>query len=296
MIKKTTDKHTINWLKRSIKDIAGATLPADVKSNIVYSLLAGIPAPMIILEGDTTGYGLVSGGDFVNSVMDFIHGGFSIEKNDIYEAEIGKHFVGKTFFDFSDEEKDIFLELEVVVIILRPLTDNQRKAVEFSYSRINVVDAVAVVSATSQIDITLEKYLAHKFFEAVNISSPSIDLITQFLMINEQGTTTELRVKDIIAFKESITEEPNINNELDYLAKAYTEKTIYLKKTHLPMIFVCARVALADKVKPVKFKEIMDKFFEDMSEEYKKACDSSSSRSKANTRLKVLIQYYKDNK
>ncbi len=297
MIRGISDKHTINWLKRQVKDKVETGISKKEKSDIVFSLLAGVPTPTVVLEDTGKSCSVLSGNDLVASIMQFIHGGFAIEKNEAFEAEVGEGHVGKTYFDFSDDEKERFLDLEVFVNTLDPLTEAQRKLLTTAYTTIQpkaVGQEVETISCEA--DAVLEQFLNHKFFEAVNISAPSIDLVTQLLMVTEEGAVSELRVKDIIEFKQNLSKDIDMSKELDYLSKVYTEKTTYLKKTHLPMIYVCAGLALKDKVKPVKFKEMMDKFFDNMSDEYKKACDSSSSKSKANIRIKTLVQYYKDNK
>lgn len=293
MIKASTDKHTLNWLRRRVNNDLLSTLSIENKSNIIYSLLAGVPAPVIVLEeGDK--YSIINGSDVLCSIIQFIHGGFELQGNTEYETEIGRTLKGKTYFDFSDDEKENFLDTEVVVSITPALTECQRNILKTSlFNGITIQGQAVKVVKSSPIDSCLEELLTHKFFEAVNISSPSIDLVAQFLMISEDGVSTELRVKDIIAFKENLTEkECDIIKELDYLAKAYPEKTPYLKKTHVPMVFVVGKRALKDKLKPEKFRKIMDEFFDNMVEEYKKNCDSSSSKSKANARIRAIMGFY----
>lgn len=301
MIKGMSDKHTINWLKRQIKDKIETNISQKEKSDILYSLLAGVPAPMVVLENKNQTCSVLNGNDLVASIVQFIYGGFSIQKNEIFEEEVGNKYVGKTYFDFSDDEKENFLDLEVFVNVLDPLTEAQRKILTTAYTAQNkAVGAVGqeVENISCEADEVLEQFLGHKFFEIVNISVPSIDLVTQLLMVTKEGAKSELRVKDVVEFKKGLSKDIDMTKELDYLAKAYTQKTTYLKKTHLPMIYVCAGLALEDKVKPIKFKEIMDKFFDSMTDDckYKKACDSSTSKSKANIRIKELVQYYKGNK
>lgn len=299
MIRGISDKHTINWLKRQVKDKVETGVSQKEKSDILYSLLAGVPAPMVVLEDTGKSCSVLNGNDLVASIIQFIHGGFALEKNEVFEAEVGEGYVGKTYFDFSDDEKERFLDLEIFVNTLDTLTEVQRKLLTTAYTTIQPkIVAQEIETISCEADAVLEQFLNHKFFEVVNISAPSIDLVTQLLMVTEEGALSELRVKDIIEFKQGLSKDIDMSKELDYLAKAYTEKTTYLKKTHLPMIYVCAGLALKDKVKPVKFKEMMDKFFDNMSDDckYKKACDSSTSKSKANIRIKELVQYYKDNK
>jgi hypothetical protein len=299
MIKGISDKHTINWVKRQVKEKVETVISPKEKSDTIYSLLAGVPAPMVVLEETGKSCSVLNGKDLIASIIQFIHGGFALEKNEVFEAEVGEGYVGKTYFDFSDDEKERFLDLEIFVNTLDTLTEIQRKLLTNSYTALQpkaVTQELETISCEA--DAVLEQFLNHKFFEAVNINAPSIDVVTQLLMVSEEGAVSELRVKDIIDFKQNLSKDVDMSKELDLLAKAYTEKTTYLKKTHLPMIYVCAGLALKDKVKPVKFREVMDSFFDNMSDDckYKKACDSSTSKSKATMRIKELVQYYKDNK
>lgn len=293
MIKGSIEKHTLNWLKRNVHDVS-SNISTKEQSDIIYGLLVGVPAPVVIIEESGDNYSLLSGNDLITSLKNFINGNITIESNSLFELE-DSSFKGKTFFDFSDVEKEKFLEVEVMVNILRPLTENQRNII------VNLTKTKVANNEKRQIvceaDHILEGVLKHKFFEYVNIPNISIDVVAQILMFNENGAVSELRSVDIIEFKKALKKKDIcIDKELDFLGKAYTEKTSYLKKTHLPMIVQCARRAMKDGVKPDKFKSLMDNFFNDIPGDYKKAADSTSSRSKANVRLKVLTQYYENNK
>lgn len=289
-MKISIDKHTLNWLKRKVNNVVSVTSTTENKSNIICSLMTGIPAPIITIEEVNDTYSVINGSEIVGTIIDFINGNFELQVNNEYKIELGNEINGKTYFDFSDDEKENFLDIEIIVGIASNITENQKNLLKTSMLNSN---CPVEESETSAIDKYLDELLNHKFFESVNISSPSIDLVAQFLMVKEEGVTTELRVKDIILFKKTLTKKDcNLAKELDYLYKAYPEKTVYLKKTHVPMVYLVGKRALRDKIKPERFRKIMDNFFDNMSEEYRKNCDSSSSKSKANARIRAIMKYY----
>lgn len=295
MIKSNIEKHTLNWLKRNINEVKLA-LNEREQSDIIYGLLIGLPAPVIVIEESGDSYSLLSGNDFVASLRNFINGNVKIEDNALFELEESS-LKGKTFFDFSDIEKERFFEIEVMVNKLRPLTENQRKIILSANNMENKVEVNKKVAIVCEADPILEEILKNKFFEYVNIPNISIDVVAQILMFNKEGAVSELRSVDIIEFKKKLKKKDiSIDKDLQYLCKVYSEKTSYLKKTHLPMIIQCVKRAIEDGMKPEKFRSLMDDFFSDIPVEYKKAADSTSSRSKANVRLKVLNKYYENNK
>ena len=85
----------------------------------------------------------------------------------------------------------------------------------------------------------------------------------------------------------------HIESLIDFLDKAYAEKTVYLKKAHLPMVYVCAQKALESKIPPAIFKTIIDDFFAANDPAYKKAGDNgTASKSNVNTRIRLMLEYY----
>jgi len=144
------------------------------------------------------------------------------------------------------------------------------------------------------IEEELDKYLSHPFFERVNVPNISIDTVLSMMMVTPEGVNCNLSSDNINVFKDDMNEVPNIQKELDYLAKAYEEKAVYLKKLHLPMILICAKAAIADKIKEARFKEIIDSFFDSNNAEYKKACGNTmNSKINVNKRIEIMLDYYK---
>ncbi len=306
MMKMHLNKVTLNFIKKNVFMVdEEIVLPDQFDSDLVYRVLAGIPLPLIVVEESQEGYIVLSGQEIVSLVKLFVNGGYAVQDHPLLGRFVGADVVGKTFYEFSEEVKERFLETQIIVAVF-PTLQKLERIVLMQYLNNNnwamggddtpVVSATMKVSdaAAEKVEEVLNKYLEHPFFEKVNIPNLNADVVLMMMMSSEAGTDYSFLAKDVAAFKEGLSEAPDIYKELDYLDTAFENKVAYLKKAHLPMLYVCAKDAVKENIAPEKFQAVMDAFFEANIPEYKKASDNAvSSKSNVNKRIRIMFDYYK---
>lgn len=299
-MKSNLEIHTLSWVKKNKFHYNGGNVSDFNKSIIISCLLANIPLTPIILE-EGNEYRVLRGNDELSAILDFIGGRLVISDNEIRTNLLNEDLIGKSFNDFSDELKESFLEKDMSFSIIRKMDDRERETLLSYYSsgnvvplREHVIDTVSDKTSKSKADIKLEKYLSHPFFTKVNISSISTDIIAQMLMVSEEGIEKDLSATNIAEFKDKLTDVPDLAPVLNYLDSSFVEKNTNLRKSHLPMVYLCAKRGLMkESCPPSKFKKVIDSFFESSIEEYKKASDArTSSKTNVNTRIRVMLEYF----
>lgn len=307
IMKKNIGVTTINSLRRRCFENINYDVPVSKKSWLIYLLLVGVPLPLIIAEEKEDKLFVFYGGNEIGAILQFIRGEFALEKVVGFNKLIDKELEGKTFFDFSDELKEKFLETEIAISVFRPpLNEEERK---FAFMALkdtsklatepvkeeNKLPNIEQKNETRSINEQLEQLLTHQFFEKVNISPLTIDVPIQLFMITKDGVTSNLSSRKIIEFKEAMKKVPDITPELDYMNVAFAEKKQFLKKAHLPMISICAHLAIENGVNPSEFDKIIEEFFAKNNPQYKKACDNgTASKSNVNIRLNIMKKFFEE--
>jgi hypothetical protein len=297
------NKVTLNSVRRGcFINLGGNSFTEDEKSDLIYRILAGIPLPVIVTEEVDNKFCVLSEKDIVLTILQFIQGDFVPRKNELLSRLIEESIEGKTFNDFSEALKEKFLETQIIIGVYRPLNNGERDILISALSKdrqplkpdiIHFFGSKNAFLSQVQDEQTIEGYINHPFFSKVN-AIPGIELVIPLMMITKEGVSCNLSSQNINEFKEAMGRVPDIRRELDYLNSAFNEKTIYLKKAHLPMIYVCAREAINDRIDPAKFKAIIDSFFATTIPEYKKASDNgTASRANVNTRTRIMLDFYK---
>jgi hypothetical protein len=298
------NKVTLNSVRRGcFVNLGDNSFTEDEKSDLIYRILAGIPLPVIVTEEVENKFCVLSEKDIVLTILQFIQGDFVARKNELLSQLIEESIEGKTFNDFSEPLKEKFLETQVIIGVYRPLCSSERDILISALSKekqphnttvtVYSPDAAEVCSGQVQEgQQTIEGYINHPFFAKIN-AVPGTDVVIPLMMITKEGVSCNLSSQNINEFKEAMECVPNIRRELDYLNSAYTEKTNYLKKAHLPMIFICARDAINDGLDPAEFKNVIDSFFATIIPEYKKASDNgTASKANVNTRTRIMLEFY----
>lgn len=305
--------HTLSWIKKNknrLDDIGTDALDITLNSTTICSILANIPCSNIILEehSDSNKYSVLQGKELLLSILGFIDNNFEIVDNEIRQELLDSNIIGKHFSDLQAEQQEGLLDYELSISVMRPLENYERTAIVKLYSEIrntnlaiNVTSHTPLISPSpekSSMDLKLEEYLNHPFFSKVNIPLQLIntDIILQLLIVKEDGVERELSSTNLLKFKESLDDIPKIKPTLDFLNKAYKDKDSSLKKSHLPMIFLCANKAVLNKLcTPGEFHEIIKNFFEINNPEYKEASNSrTSNRNNVNTRIRIMLNYFNE--
>jgi hypothetical protein len=306
-MRKNINVTTLSSLRKGKYELKPNSLLTSDKATIIENLISGIAPPLIVAVEKGDVLSVLYGGEIISTIDDFTYGKLKIQPKD------------ETYFDFDDEQKAKFLETAVAICTYRLIKDTELNDViariRFMNQVIIGVDKVASKASetsisiedasietkdtkdTSAIDEALASYLSHPIFSKCSIPQLNIDLITSMLMVTEEGLTTDLSNASIITYKESMENVPVISEELDYIDKAFPSKESYLKKLHLPMIFLCGKYAFSANASPERFKKTMDSFFMEADvPSYKKACMSGTAqKGNVNTRIRVMLDFVKEN-
>lgn len=306
-MRKNISVTTINSLRKRCFENVTCSSSIREKSLLIYLLLVGVPLPLIVAEEKEDKLFVYLGTNGIGIILQFIGGEFALEKEMVFSKLINENLEGKTFFDFSDELKEKFLETEIAISVFRPpLSEEERKIAFMSLKDVNKTSIednktegrlhnVGQENEIRSIDEQLGQLLTHQFFEKVNISPLTIDIPIQLFMITKNGVASDLSSKKIVKFKEAMTNIPDIKPELDYMNEAFTEKKQFLKKAHLPMVTICAHLAIENGVSPSEFCKIIEAFFAKDNPQYKKACDNgTASKSNVNIRLNIMKNFFEE--
>ena len=289
-MRKYTEIKTINTLNKLFKQCSFEEADLENKSKIIENILSDLPVELIVLNREIK--------DSKDIVLDILSGEKTINAINLFiEDKITVD--GKLFSELDDDIKDEFLDKEVVLISYYNIDEKIKSILINMNNKIN--DNSYVEEELSYIDKLFNGYLKNEFFDVVNINPISNDIIAQILMIQILGPV-ELSSRRISKFKNDIQNDMelldnyDLNKILSYLKEAFPEKTNYLKKAHLPIIALCATIGLVYNIKPGKFKEIMDSFFNNLNKHSKyKEAGSSHTTSKKNVeiRIKELTNFFK---
>ncbi|HCL4479988.1 TPA: hypothetical protein N2D99_002055 [Clostridium botulinum] len=300
------EKHILSWIIRNDFEMSKTSLSNEVISNIIGGIISKIPLPSnIVLEESSNGYKVLSGDQYIKAIKAFFK-----KKNSLVETDFIKN-VGLTSADvesLADDIMDDLLDTEINFSILRPLSKNDRKLVNSFINVLNnnndtVIHKVKVVKEETpefvkeaDIDKVLNKYTGHEFFSKVNIKDVDSYILLQLLFVDFNGVPRDMNSKNLDKFRDTLNTVPNINSELDYLNSAFTKSELQLKKVHLPMIFLCGKIALKNKVAPTKFRELILKFLNLDNKQYKNAYlkGGVANKCNVNTRINEMVNWFKN--
>lgn len=289
MIQKYSEVKTLNTINRLLKDFLGK---GNYKNpGMINNILMGIPINSLILNKDESDkIEILSSKDDILSIISFINDEFALEEGE---------FKGLKFSELPEDIRFYLLEQHIYTVVYYRINNEMKEFITDYYNRkpLNKVEEI------SEVDKYLNKYLQNKFFDVVNINPLDNSIIAQIFMIQTLGAI-ELSSKKINKFKEDIEnntkemDKQNLEKVLNYLSSSYKEKTNYLKKAHLPIICLCAKIAIENNIKANKFKNIMDLFFENLDKHLKyKEAGNSHTTSKRNVEIRIneLTNYLKKN-
>lgn len=325
MIKTTMEKHTINWLRRenrkgnldfSISIQRKEVWDLEHKSNLIGAILLGVPVESLLFEEDGEGgYAVLDGKQRSTTLLKFINDEFEISPKCKIQTVQGENLVGKKFSELSEGLKDEILEFELSISTLRPLTEEEREIVFFMRNQavsLTSVELTRVLLGSSSM-AKVEKLSKHSFFKKTGLSTvASINkckdqqVVLECILL-DTGKNLGFSSKDIRKFAEEIKEE-GIDDSLEnkfistfnYLDSAIPEKSKYLKKIHIPMVYSVAQLAMKDNIPGEVFFDWMESFFKFLKEnpenEYTNAVSSSSALLlNVRKRIDFIQRHFRDN-
>jgi hypothetical protein len=309
------DKRTVNWLKR--QDEAGRlnknisiqrkeVWDAEKKSNLIVSLLLGIPIESVLYEeAGNKSYNVLDGKQRTLTLCAYLADGFALSPTIRLKALDGTELVGLKFSMLPEAMQNKITDYELSVSVLRPLDAEDRATVFFMRNQaapLSKMDLSLVMLGEEAMDI-FDKLCAHPFMsEKIKLTAPAVrkhdDLrvLLQYLILRSRpdagfSGTEIMSLCDDIKNGEAEVPVDDLTALLDYLNAAISEKRKYLKKVHLPLVFSVAQAAKNQGMSAGEFGARLDGFFEnlDADGEYMAACQSGSAkRTNIQTRVGLM--------
>jgi len=317
------DKHTVGWLYQKFEEEKLDTSISiqrrevwniQMKSNLISSLIIGIPInPILLEESDKTDeYFVIDGKQRTLTICEFINGEFKLSKLMRYPQYDGYNYVDKKFKDLPDRIQTRITDRELEFIVNRPLAEDEREKLFYLWNQAMTLSSAELLRAGLG-QQTMDKVQAltdHVFMtDKVKITKPGRRKYADFeqLILYAMLQKAYNEGKDIgfsklekdtfcddLKMNSDLLQAEKINDILEYLNEAFQQKQEYLKKSNLPMILLSANLALNDKVPPADFFEWADTLFKKLSDdpEYQKLC-KSYKRGDVQGRLNIILDSLK---
>jgi len=315
------EKHTVGWLTQNFKDGKLDTSisiqrreiwNSQMKSNLITSLINGIPINPILLEemeNKTDSYFVIDGKQRTLTICEFLNDEFKLSKLMRYPKYDGSSYVDKKFSDFPDDIKERIKDRELEFIVNRPLAEDEREKLFYFWNQAAPLTPAELLRAGlgQQIMDKVQMLTDHEFMvDKVRITKPGrrkyidFELFILYAMLQkaydeDKGIGFSKLEKDTfcddLKMNANLLNTDRINEILNYLDDAFSQKQEYLKKANLPMIFLAANLALADNVPLEAFFAWADMLFKRLSDdpEYLKLC-KSYKRNDVQGRLNVILE------
>ncbi|TCJ98228.1 UNVERIFIED_ORG: uncharacterized protein DUF262 [Anoxybacillus amylolyticus] len=271
------------------------------KSLFIHSLLTNCPIPPIYATKETRTYHIIDGKQRLTTTFSFIENEFALDEEtpSVQNEEVK----GKRFQDLSESLQQQLLSFEFDVIRLEDITATE---LEQLFYRLNQGVPLRKIETTrailgGQVLRFVEEIANTPFFqEKVNLSKAARkrfvdqEVVLQILMLLHRRDTgfsakeMESFVKELKAKELQEELKTKIQNVCYYLNEAFPVKKKFLKKLHIPMIFLLALENQEnDRIIPPKaFGEWAETFFSHLPNDYFSASQSGSAR-KENVQIRI---------
>ena len=315
------DKHTVGWLLQnytvgnldtSISIQRREVWNMQMKSNLISSLIIGIPINPILLEeseNESDVYFVIDGKQRTLTICQFINGDFKLSKLMRYPQYDGFDYVDKKFTDLPERVQTRIIDRELEFIVNRPLTEDERGKLFYFWNQAAPLTPAELLRASlgQQTMDKVQELTDHVFMTSkVKITKPGRKKYVDFEQLifyamlqkaydeDRQIGFSKLE-KD--TFCDDLKDNPKLLNAdeikdiLNYLDGAFPQKQDYLKRTNLPMIFLAANLALKEKVTQEAFFSWADMLFRKLADdpEYLRLC-KSYKRNDVQGRLIIILE------
>ena len=314
------DKHTVGWLSQKFADGKLDTSISiqrrevwntQMKSNLISSLIIGIPINPILLEESedkSDEYFVIDGKQRTLTICEFLNGEFKLSKLMRYPQYDGFDYIDKKFADLPGRIQSRIMDRELEFIVNRPLTEDEREKLFYFWNQAAPLTPAELLRAGlgEQIMDKVQALTDHEFMvDKVKITRPGrrkymdFEQLILYAMLqkaydeHKEAGFSKLEKDtfcDDIKMNPELLHADKISAILDYLNEAFEHKHDYLKKANLPMIFLAANLALQDKVTPEAFFAWADELFKQLGKDqaYQKLC-KSYKRGDVQGRLNVVL-------
>ena len=292
------------------------------KSLLIHSMLANYPVPAVYLlkyKDDAKGtiYDCLDAKQRLTSVFDFIRGEYELSSA-TPEVEVDGtvyDLANMKFDDLSDECKDAITGYRFSVYCLEDATDEE---VEEVFRRLNNSTPLSPIQKCRSVmgtdiarwtkEICQSEFLQHSVSLTLAQLRREADLevlLQSMLLLDARHEGYDdwkaISTAEVTKYCTHIRGTYNDDKRLmvmeivDYLYKAFPEKHKFLKKSNIPMVMVLSKLALENNISPEDFKEFVDFFSEDRSEEYMAGMGSGNvKRFKTEMRLTAIANAFAD--
>ena len=314
------DKHTVGWLLQnytagkldtSISIQRREVWNPQMKSNLISSLIIGIPINPILLEeseDSSDKYLVIDGKQRTLTICEFLSGKLKLCKLMRYPQYDGFDYVDKKYEDLPERIRTRITDRELEFIVNRPLTEDEREKLFYFWNQAAPLTPAELLRAGlgQPIMDNVQALTDHRFMtDKVKITKPGRKKYEDFQQLilyamlqraYDDGAEIGFSKQEITTFCDDLKMDPHllradrIGEILDYLDGAFQHKQEYLKKANLPMILLTANLALNDNVPSEEFFAWADSFLKKLKDdpEYLKLC-KSYKRSNVQGRLNLIL-------
>lgn len=307
MIKSSLEKHTVNWLlmknRTGLLNFNISIQRKEVwdhehKSNLICSILLGVPVESVLFEEEAQGdgYKVLDGKQRSTTIIKFVNNEFAISDKAKIPFINGVEIMGKTYAELPEDMQEAIREYELSINVMRPLTDDERELVFFMRNQavaLSKIELTRVVMGSSLMDY-IEKITNHPFMmKKINITDVSRnkykdqELALQCLILAMKKDLS-FSSKDLKCFAEDLringidsAIKEIVSGTLNYLDTAVPELNKSLKKIHVPMVFAMGIRAIENRITHEDFNDWLKGFFWELkgsTNEYTMACTSGSAQ------------------
>lgn len=278
------------------------------RSLLIHSLLTDYPIPPVFAQDGETQLHVLDGKQRFITFFKFLADLFTLSENT--PDYNGIKIAGKKFSELSEELQDKIKDYSILIYYFRNMTEQERDEMFLRLNNGKPLSKIELVRVEAGQDFMeyIRELAKNTFFQNCNISDSARAKFTDeeillqcVLMLVEDGVNGlsggALSETVSLIKKQGLTieEKHNINETIEYLNIAFLEKTKFLKKVNIPIIFYMALQNRED-IHPSDFAYMMQEFFKSPTEEYKTACSSGSAKPENVAARIEELQNYIDSK
>lgn len=291
------------------------------KSLLVHSMLANYPIPAVYFlkykdDKNNTIYDCLDAKQRLTSVFEFIDGEYALDEDtpEISIDDTPYDLGGLKFEELSEECQDIIKGYRFNITCIEDATEEE---VEDIFARLNNASPLSTIQKCRSVmgsDLArwCKEMNKHGFFRySICLTNAQIKreadlevLLQAMLLLDSRHEGYEwksISVADVTKYCKHIRGKYNADKRrmvqeiLDYLFSAFTEKHKFFKKSNIPMAMVLAKIAIEHNIKEVDFFDFLDVFSEGLSLAYMQGMGSGNiKRAKTEVRLSAIAKAFED--
>ncbi|MGI6225689.1 MAG: GmrSD restriction endonuclease domain-containing protein [Peptococcales bacterium] len=287
------------------------------KSLFIHSILYGFPVPPIFVQvtdnedGDKTLW-VLDGKQRITTLLAYFRNEFALGKDT--PSVDGVEIAGKTFTELPEEFQDTIKDANILVYRFDNLSDEDRDEMFYRLNNGVALSRIERTRALAQGDIMgfVKEIASEPFFAESCAITPNSrnrfvdeEMILQIMMLITAGEAVSLSGTDVKNFVLKLKENGLSDKQKEqmltttqYLNKALPVREKWLKKVHVPILFVIAQKAIEQDVRPEQFGGWVKEFLTSYrpGDRYGAACSAGSAkRDNVAKRIEIMSANYVQN-